>query len=250
MNVLGLITARGGSKSLPRKNVLELAGKPLIGWSIDAALSSQSLERVVVSTDNAEIADVSIKWGANVPFIRPSELADDYSSHIGVVLHALDWLARMERYRPDYVMLLQPTVPFRSAADIDAAVALAQEHNADSVVSIAPSDVHPNLMKTVTEQGVMKDLFHSIDGDMPRQTLEQVYALNGAIYLIRPDVLRERMAWYAEQTVAYVMPTERSVDIDTAWDFAIAEAIAARHPAHSPTLNPNRSSEMLRDKML
>lgn len=225
LTILGLITARGGSKTLPRKNVLELAGKPLIAWTISAALSSSSLSRTIVTTDDSEIADVSQKYGAEVPFVRPRELAGDTSSHIGVVLHALDWLACVERYEPDYVLLLQPTVPFRTAADIDAAVALARRHDADSVVSVAPSPAHPYLMKTIDEDGYLQDFVHAIQGDLPRQTLSDIFALNGALYLIRPTVLRNRMAWYADRTVAYVMPAERSIDIDTAWDFAIAEFI-------------------------
>ncbi len=227
-SVLGLITARGGSKGLRRKNVRDLCGMPLIGWTITAALKSGSLDRVVVSTDDAEIAAVSRRCGAEVPFVRPSELAEDLSSHIGVVLHALDWLASNESYFPRYVALLQPTVPFRSTEDIDACVATANQWNADSVISVMKCKTHPRLLKTVDDTGVMSDYVESIDGDLPRQTLPEVYALNGAVYLVRPDLLRLRRSWYSEKTFAHVMPSERSIDIDSEWDLLLAEMIASR----------------------
>ena len=117
--VIGLITARGGSKDIPRKNVKLLAGKPLIAWSIEAALRSRGLSRLIVSTDDEEIAEVSAKWGAEVPFIRPAELATDDSPHIEAVKHAIDWLLENENAYPDYIMTLQPTSPLRSSSDID-----------------------------------------------------------------------------------------------------------------------------------
>src|SRR3990170_965342 len=120
--VLAVIPARGGSKSIPRKNIKPLGGKPLIGWTIDAALQSRMLSRVIVSTDDAEIAQAARECGAETPFLRPPELAQDDSSSISVVLHALQWLEEQEHFSPDYVLLLQPTSPFRNAHDIRAAI--------------------------------------------------------------------------------------------------------------------------------
>jgi CMP-N,N'-diacetyllegionaminic acid synthase len=234
--IVGIITARGGSKALPRKNVRLLAGKPLIAWSILAALQSKSLQRVLVSTDDPEIAEVSREWGAELPFIRPAHLAGDLSSHIDVVIHAIDWLAEYESVTPDYVALLQPTVPFRSADDIDAAAKLAYEHDADSVISVYPCEKHPYLAKKIGEDGRLSDFVFKIESDLPRQTLPPAYSLNGAIYLIKPQVLKERHSWYSENTFAYLMPPERSIDIDNEWDFRVADLILKdqiKHESHT-----------------
>lgn len=223
--IVGVITARGGSKAIPRKNVKVVGGKPLIAWTILAAKESSALSRVVVSTDDSEIAEVSARWGADVPFTRPASLAQDLSSHIDVVLHTLDWLEQNESVRPTYVMLLQPTVPFRSADDIDHAAEIAYQTDADSVVSVYPSERHPFLSKQITEEGRLRDFVFRIESDLPRQTLPPAYTLNGAIYLIKPHILKQRHSWYSENTYAYVMPAERSMDIDNEWDLYVADLI-------------------------
>ncbi len=223
--ILGLITARGGSKSIPGKNVKELAGKPLIAWTIEAALNSRHLDRTVVSTDDPEIFSVSKQWGADTPFIRPAELAGDLSSHIGVVLHALEWLKVNDNFVPEYVMLLQPTVSFRTSEDIDNSIELAHRKNAASVISVTSCERHPYLSKTIDSDGHLHDFLFTIENDLPRQTLEPVYVLNGAIYLIRTASLIENKSWYTEPTHAYLMPLEHSVDIDTPWDFHVANLI-------------------------
>lgn len=223
--VVGIITARGGSKAIPRKNLRFLAGKPLIAWTILTAIQSAALDRVLVSTDDPEIAEVSRQWGAEVPFLRPAYLAQDLSSHIDVVIHTVDWLAQAEKLFPDYVMLLQPTVPLRSSSDIDAAVQMAYKAGADSVISVYPCEKHPFLTKQVAPDGRLLDFVFQIESDLPRQTLPPAYTLNGAIYLIKPQVLKERHSWYGENTYAYVMPAERSVDIDSDWDFYVADLI-------------------------
>ena len=131
--ILGLITARGGSKGIPGKNIKPLAGKPLIAWTIEAANNSRLLSQVIVSTDDNEIARSAQAWGAEVPFKRPEELAQDQSSHLDVVLHALQWYQLQHRALPEYVMLLQPTSPLRTANDIDAAISLAAQKQADAI---------------------------------------------------------------------------------------------------------------------
>src|SRR5262249_33542953 len=133
MSILGLISARGGSKGLPRKNVLPVAGKPLIAWTIGAALSSRKLSRLLVTTDNQEIAEVARAYGAEVPCLRPAELARDESPVIEAVEHALRWVEKEKGEMPEYVLLLQPTSPLRTTADIDGAIDLACSRNADAV---------------------------------------------------------------------------------------------------------------------
>jgi CMP-N,N'-diacetyllegionaminic acid synthase len=232
LDVLGLITARGGSKGIPRKNMAILAGKPLIAWTIEAALHSHKLGRVIVSTDDPEIAQVSREWGAEVPFMRPPELAQDDSPHIAVVLHTVHWVASQQGTVPDYVMLLQPTSPLRSSVDIDAVIGLALEKNADSIVSVCLTREHPYLSKTVTPDGRLLDLVPKPKGYLQRQDLPPVYSLNGAIYLARCDTLLERETFYTGRTFAYIMPPERSLDVDTYWDLYLVDLIlkdALRH---------------------
>lgn len=225
MRVIGLITARGGSKGIPQKNVRPLAGKPLIAWTIEAALGSLHLERVIVSTDDEEIARVSREWGAEVPFMRPAELAEDDSPHLEVIRHALGWLESESEAEIDYLLLLQPTSPLRTSADIDEAIALCEEKDADAVVSVCRMHDHPFLSKQVTPDGRLLDFVEKPQGYLARQRLPPAYSLNGAIYMVRRNVLVERVDWYTDRTFAYIMPPERSLDIDTPWDLHLVDLI-------------------------
>ena len=222
--VLGLITARGGSKGIPGKNVALLAGKPLIAWTIQAAAQSNQLSRVVVSTDDNEIAQVSRQWGAEVPFVRPVELAMDSSPHVPVVEHAVEWLESHEGARFDYVLLLQPTSPLRSPEDIDNAISLASEHDADGVISVCEAPAHPYLTKHIID-GRLRDFVAHPEGYLPRQELPPVYALNGAIYLVRSAVLLECGTLHPDDTRPYVMPAERSLQVDEPWDLYLANLV-------------------------
>lgn len=225
IKVVGLITARGGSKGIPQKNVKALAGKPLIAWTIEAALGSSLLERVIVSTDDEEIARTAREWGADVPFMRPAELAQDDSPHLAVIRHAIGWLESEQKTEFDYLLLLQPTSPLRSTEDIDQAIALAEEKDADAVVSVCLTHDHPFLSKRVAEDGRLSDFMEKPQGYLARQRLPPAYSLNGAIYLVRRSVLVERDDWYTERAFAYIMPPERSLDIDTPWDLHLVDLI-------------------------
>jgi len=230
--VLGIVPARGGSKAIHRKNIVVVAGKPLIAYTIQAALSADHIDRVIVSTDSQEIAKVARAYGAEVPFLRPPELARDDTPGIVPILHAINWLDEHEGYRPDHVMVLQPTSPFRTAADIEAVIQLARERQADAVVSVCPVHRHPYWMKKITEDGRLTDFLTTDYAYACRQELPSVYALNGAIYLVRRDVLLKRQTFYTERTYAYVMPPERSLDIDTPWDLYLAELILKEMMRH------------------
>ncbi len=223
--VLGIIPARGGSKGVPRKNITPVAGKPLIAYTIEAALSTPSLDRVIVSTDDDEIGNVAREYGADVPFPRPPELARDDTLVLPVLLHALSWLSEHESYRPEYIMLLQPTSPLRAAEDIESAVNIAITTRADAVVSVSAVHRHPYWMKRVTEDGRLTDFLPAEQIPSRRQELPQIYALNGAIYLSDTRVLLERQTFYTDRTYAYVMPPERSLDIDSPWELYLAELI-------------------------
>jgi CMP-N,N'-diacetyllegionaminic acid synthase len=215
--VLAVIAARGGSKGLPRKNLRELGGKPLIAWSIEAARHSQYVDRAIVSTDDAEIAEVARHWAGDVPFLRPAELATDEAPIISSLLHAADSLA--ERYR--YVVLLQATSPFRLGSDIDAALELCCKQGAPACVSVTPVP-KARWMQEINATGYLVPLFPN-EGTR-RQELQQAYQPNGAVYIAELDWLRRKNAFYTPDTLAYVMPPERSLDIDTILDFHFAEA--------------------------
>lgn len=246
-DMLALILARGGSSRLPRKNILELGGKPLIAWSIEAALQSQCKPRVLVSTDDQEIAKTSTRWAAEVPFLRPPELAQDDTLSMAPILHALQWLEANEQYRPDGVMLLQPTSPFRGSRDIDGAVDLMDDRQADAVVSVSPVHQHPTHLKHVDKAGRLLDA--TLNEHLRQPDLSSLYVLNGAIYLARRDVLLDQRTWYTDQTYAYVMPADRSLDIDTVFDFCVAKSMVeddlyedtthstTAHRDHSPLLH-------------
>ncbi len=218
--VLALIPARGGSKGLPGKNIRLLHGKPLIGWSIDAARAARYVSRVVVSSEDAGILEVARVQGAQIPFVRPAELARDETPGMDVVLHALDQL-------PDYewVVLLQPTSPLRLAADIDAAIECCLSTGAPACVSVCESAASPWWMFRLDDGGRMHSFLPKEQRTVRRQDLPELYALNGAIYVARTAWLRETRSFLSDDTVAYVMPTERSVDIDTLFDFQLAECL-------------------------
>jgi len=223
--IIGLITARGGSKGIPRKNIRSLASKPLIAWSIEAAMQNKDLDRVIVSTDDQEIALVARNLGAEVPFIRPVFLAQDDSPHIDVVIHALEWLKENQGYVPDYVMLLQPTSPFRTSKDISAAIEIAQRSDVDSVISVCKSPAHPYKIRKISSQGLLSDFVEKPNGYLRRQDLPVAYFENGAIYLVKRDIVINKRTLYPENTYPYIMKSKYSLDIDTLWDFHLAEII-------------------------
>jgi len=223
LRVLGVIPARGGSKGVPRKNLRPLGGRPLIAWTIAAAREADHLSRVIVSTDDDEIAEVAESLGADVPFRRPAELASDTASGLDNAQHALRAVEELEGRTYDAAMLLQPTTPFRIAADIDGAVARLDETGADSVISVV--DVgghHPARMKFLEGDRLVDPPFCEARENQNRQELVPMYLRNGAIYLTRRDVLLGG-SFKGADCRAWVMPDERSVNIDTLRDFELAE---------------------------
>ncbi len=225
---LALIPARGGSRRLPRKNILPLLGKPLIAWAIETALACPVIDRVVVTTEDQEIAEVAIQSGAEVPFMRPPELAADDVPGIQAVLHAVRWLEDHERYCPDYVVRLSATTPLCSSADIQAALDVAQGRSADVVISVHPAEEHPLWAREMTSDGRLVNFLNMKPESTQRQKLPLVYAPNGAINLYRRAVLLEQSG-ISDLTYAYIMPVERALDIDTAWHFHLAELILKDH---------------------
>lgn len=217
MAILGLIPARGGSKGIPRKNVLPIAGKPLIAWTIEAALASGALDRVVVTTDDPEIAAVAVAHGAEVPFMRPAELARDETPGIDPVIHALDMVPGV-----DTVVLLQPTSPLRTAGDVDAAVALARRAQDTTVVGVVEA-AHSGWCFTMDAAGMLDA--GARDVATRRQDMTRQFALNGAVYVAAAGRLRAARSFMVPGTIGYRMPAERSVDIDTMFDWRVAEML-------------------------
>jgi len=225
-NILGLIPARGGSKGLSRKNIKPLLGKPLIVWTIKQAFASKYIDRVVVSTDDKEIAEISKKYGAEVPFMRPKELAEDNAKGIDVVLHAIDWLRENDKQKQyDLIILLQPTSPLRITDDIDKTIELLFLKKAKAIVSVCEVDHHPLWANTLPEDGCMKDFIRKEIMNKNRQELPVYYRLNGAIYSAYCNYIKERKSFFGKETFAYIMPKNRSVDIDNEIDFELAEIL-------------------------
>ena len=218
--ILTLIPARAGSKGLPGKNIKPLSGKPLIAWTIKCAAKNKYIDRIIVSTDSKDIAAISKKYGADVPFIRPEYLARDKSKMIDVISHALNYLNNNgDRY--DLIFLLQPTSPLRIPRDIDESIQLLFTKKAKAIVSVSP--VNHYWSNTLPENGCMKDFFKPELLNKNRQELPVLYETNGAIYLTYCHYLKKNNSFFSDKTYAYKIPVERSIDIDSEFDFKIAE---------------------------
>ncbi|MGH8249557.1 MAG: cytidylyltransferase domain-containing protein [Steroidobacteraceae bacterium] len=217
-SVLGVITARGGSKGLPGKNIRPLGGKPLLAWTVEAARASRYMDRVITTTDDDSIAEIARSYGSDVPFRRHASLASDHTTSVEVVLDALE---RCPGY--DYVVLLQPTSPLRTERDIDGALELCDQAAAPACVSVCRAAQSPYWMFTVGSDKSIKPLFPD---RLParRQDLPAVYSLNGAVYVAVTERLRAERTFITSRTVAYEMPADRSVDIDAESDLQRAES--------------------------
>ena len=224
--ILALIPARGGSKGLPGKNTLSFHRKPLIAHSISQAFKSKYLDKVMVSTDSEKIAGVSRKHGACVPFLRPKSLASSKSNMSDVVIHALNYLSRKGEEH-DLILLLQPTSPLRVSGDIDKAIELYFVKKASAVVSVCPCEHHPWLSATLKQDLKIEKLLGKVHKN--RQELPQYYRLNGAVFLIGVDIFKKAKTFLIKNSYAYVMPAERSVDIDSRLDFEFAELLAKKN---------------------
>lgn len=231
--ILAIIPARGGSKGVPRKNVRPVNGQPLIAYTFQTVKQAKPITRCILSTDDTEIADLARVHGIDVPFMRPPELATDEASTLDVVLHAVAEVERAEEQAYDVVLLLQPTAPLRSVEDMVQALALLEHTGADSVISFYQIEHgHPYYMYTLDDgkpQPIMKIPTHVTR----RQDFPAVYVRNGAIYATKRDVLVEQRTFYGAHTQAYVMPYERSINIDSEFDLAIAELLL-RKPSGNP----------------
>lgn len=234
MRVLAVVPARGGSKGIPRKNLREVGGRPLLAWTTDLAreaLAAGLVARAIVSTDDAEIAAVARAEGVDVPFLRPGELADDRAKMAPVLRHAVLTLEAAERVRYDWVLLLQPTSPFRTLDDLRAALELAAAGGCDSVISVVRVfDVHPMLMKRIEGDRLLPWSVPEPEGTRRQDYEPPAYMRNGAVYLARRDVLVERGSIWGDVIRPYVMPEERSVSIDDELHLRLVDLLLREGP--------------------
>jgi len=221
---IAIIPARGGSKRLPGKNLMPISGKPLIGWTIEAAIQSGVFNRVIVSTDHWEIAVEAAKFGAEVPFMRPEELAQDHTPSIDVLVHALqEALAGREESPWTHLACLQPTSPLRTAANIKEAAHLLEEKQADAVISVCRTEHSPLWSNTLPETLSLDHFIPDKIQKTPSQELPSFYRLNGAIYFCRIGrMMEEKTLFLKSNAYAYIMNRKDSIDIDDQVDFDLA----------------------------
>jgi CMP-N,N'-diacetyllegionaminic acid synthase len=225
MDIVAVIPARAGSKRLPGKNIKVLAGKPLLAYTIEAALAAACFKRVIVSTEDQQIATVAKQYGAEVPWLRSEKIATDEADVVDVVLEVLQKVA-LAGDNVDAVMLLQPTSPFRSVINIVRAIELFNQVKPESVVSVSSANTHPFWCKTVDVHGVLKSFCLEEKKPTRFQDLPPVYQLNGSIYLSTVKNLQERHSFYSPNTNALIMTDpQECIDIDSSFDWLLAETV-------------------------
>lgn len=224
--MLAIIPARGGSKGLPGKNIKELNGKPLIAYAIEAALNSKYIDKVIVTTDSDEIADIAKRYGADVPFKRPDELSSDTASAIDVYLHATEFVMNEQRGKLEKFMVLLPTAPMRTSKHIDDAVELFNDKNATTLISVKEAETPITwYMNKNSDDRIENAGFGVGNAVTNRQVNSKYYIPNGAIYILDYDLLKSKRTYYCDNTVGFVMTAEDSVDIDTITEFKFAEML-------------------------
>lgn len=234
--ILGVIPARGGSKGIPRKNIVSVNGKPLLAYTIEAARQSRGLTSFVLTTDSEEIRELGLELGAPAPYLRPAALGGDKVSTLDVVRHAVEMYEKKTGQTVTATVLLQPTAPLRETADIDASIDLLRRYPAaHSVVSFyEASHAHPNYMYELKKEWMKPFLGARAKPFAPRQTFSPVYVRNGSLYATRRKTLFEKKSLAGDKIIPYIMPRERSVNIDTGFDLWLAERVLETKHAPSP----------------
>mgnify|MGYP001292195073 CR=1 FL=1 len=227
--ILAITLARGGSKSVPRKNIKEICGKPLIAYTIEEALKSKYIDDFIVSTDDVEIKQIAESFGANVPFLRPSTLSNDQSSSASALIHATEFMENMNGFEYDFIVELMCTNPLKNSQDIDKIIEKASEENAQSVIAVHKlDDHHPARIKKIINDRIV-DFCVDEPNEARRQDLRPfAYIRSGSIYCMRRDFLMEKgMRYGGEDSRPYILPENRAINIDTPNDFMLAEFIIA-----------------------
>lgn len=216
MKVIAIIPARGGSKGIPKKNLYEVGGKPLIAWSIEAAMNSTSIDKIVVTTDSLEILEFSNQYQKVTGIVRPKDLAQDLSPTEPVIRHVLDTLKDKDKY--DYLVLLQPTSPLRTSEDIENALGAIKNSEATSLISVVQPNHHPLKSFVKDEKGYLKGLVNNQFPFMPRQELPETFQPNGAIYIVEVKEFLKNNTLFTKKTIAFPMSSAKSTDVDTLED--------------------------------
>lgn len=222
--ILAIIPARGGSKGIPRKNIKMLNEKPLIAYTIEEAKKSIYIDRVIVSTEDSEIAQISKQFGAEIPYLRSEELARDNSPTIDCVIDMVKWLNENENYMPDYVCLLQCTSPLRTNKDIDGTIEKALNFNSDGSISVCEAEVNP-YWTNIFKEDILEYFIDEGKKITRRQDLPNIYRINGAVYVIKTNILLEKKTFETDNMSGYIMSIQKSIDIDSEMDFKFAELI-------------------------
>lgn len=222
MKTYALIPARGGSRGIFRKNIAPLFGKPLIAWTIEQALQINEIDRVIVSTEDNEIAKIARQYGAETPFMRPAELASDTADGMDVLIHCARWLQDEDGYTADYLLELPVTTPLRTKEDIHATFEVVQKYSADIVVGVTPVAEHPYWVRRIDENHRLQPFIADAPATARRQDLPPAYMMNGAVYMIRVDTLLNYSA-KSDKTYPVVMSRDNSVDINIPFDLRLAE---------------------------
>ena len=227
VKILGVTLARGGSKSVPNKNIRPSLGVPLIGYTISEALRSKFITRYIISTDDQEIQEVAVKFGAEAPFLRPKKYSTDVASSVSALQHAVDWVEKEEGIKYDYVVELMCTNPTKLVKDIDSCIDKLVKTGADSVIAVHKlEDHHPIRIKKIVNGKIVDFCLPEI-AEMRRQDLKpDAYIRSGSIYALRRDhLMKDGLRYGTENSMAYILPTDRAVNVDTKIDFLVAEQI-------------------------
>lgn len=224
MRVLFVITARGGSKGVPRKNIRMVGKFPLIAYKIIAAKKCRYESRVIVSTDDEEIAKISRDYGAEVPFMRPDELADDLASSMDVVAHAMNWISENDTESYDYICLLEPSSPFASYKDLNNALELLEKTGADTLLGMKEVEVSTRFIHTLDENGGLSEFYRAVKDQtsVRRQDQKKEYTMNGCMYIAKWDYFMKNKLFHSEKSIPYIMPEEKSIEIDTMLNYEMA----------------------------
>jgi len=233
MYIVGQICARGGSKGVPRKNLHPLGGKPLIAWTIETARQCPSLSRVVVSTEDAEIAAVAREYGAEVPYLRPAELAQDDSPEWAVWQHTIRTLESLDGRRPDVLVNVPPTSPFRAVDDVEACVAALLEKDADACITVTPAHRNPYFNMVTLTDGWARLVVQPASAVFRRQDAPAVFDMTTVAYAARSEFVLRAQRFWEGRVCAVVVPAERALDIDTELDFQFAEFLLHRTQIHA-----------------
>jgi len=227
--ILCLIPARGGSKAIPRKNIKTLIDRPLIAYTIEQAKEVRLIDRVIVSTEDQEIANIAREWGAEVPFLRPPDLAQDSTPDLPVFEQALRWLKEKEGYHPEFIVHLRCTVPLRKISDIETGISKMIEFRTDSVISFSLVREFPQKMWRILDGKAVKFLPPELqikgDPDSPRQLLEPLYRHNGVVAVIKYETIMIKKSMFGENIIPFITEQENAIDIDMPEDFLLVESI-------------------------